>query len=96
MIYLYCSSIHKQKDSLCPECSDLQKYALKRIEHCPFGTSKPACAVCKIHCYQSIQREKIKRVMRFSGPRMLLKYPILAIMHLFDRLVYSKNIAKTK
>jgi hypothetical protein len=29
-------------------------------------------------------REQVRVVMRYAGPRMLTRYPILAIMHLFD------------
>jgi hypothetical protein len=29
-------------------------------------------------------RDRVKEVMRFSGPRMLLRHPILAIRHLLD------------
>jgi hypothetical protein len=31
-------------------------------------------------------RELIRRVMRYAGPRMLLKHPILAVFHLIHRL----------
>ena len=30
------------------------------------------------------RRERAKEVMRFSGPRMLLRHPILAILHVLD------------
>ena len=30
-------------------------------------------------------RDKIREVMRFSGPRMILYHPIEAIIHMFDR-----------
>lgn len=29
-------------------------------------------------------REKIRAVMRFSGPRMLLVHPVLAVRHLLE------------
>jgi hypothetical protein len=29
-------------------------------------------------------RERIREVMRYAGPRMILRHPILAIWHLLD------------
>ena len=29
-------------------------------------------------------REKIRQVMRFSGPRMILKHPIMAMRHVIS------------
>jgi hypothetical protein len=34
-------------------------------------------------------RDKIKTVMRFSGPRMIYRHPILGIWHLFDKRLYN-------
>ncbi|MEC5321418.1 nitrous oxide-stimulated promoter family protein [Brenneria populi subsp. brevivirga] len=59
-------------------------YATKRLERCYFGEAKPACKHCPIHCYQPVKRREIKAIMRWSGPRMLLHHPILAIRHLID------------
>ena len=83
MIALYCCrQHHSPKGSLCPECQELRDYALARIDHCPFMETKTFCSACKVHCYKPEMREKIRAVMRFSGPRMLLYHPILAIWHL--------------
>lgn len=62
----------------------LMAYATNRLERCHFGEEKPACKHCPIHCYQPARREEIKAIMRWSGPRMLLRHPILAIRHLID------------
>ena len=59
-------------------------YALCRVDRCPFGAEKPTCANCPIHCYRPERREKIQQIMRYAGPRMLLRHPILAIRHLLD------------
>ena len=83
MIALYCRRQHKTpKGSLCPECRQLHDYALTRIDKCPFMETRTFCSACKVHCYKPEMREKIREVMRFSGPRMLLYHPILAIWHL--------------
>jgi hypothetical protein len=81
MIRIYCNKKHKQK-TLCTECQGLQQYAVKRLGLCRFSESKPACAKCPIHCYKPDFRIKIKEVMRFSGPRMLLYHPIESLRHI--------------
>ena len=83
MITMYHRGMHTG-DSLCPDCADLLAYALQRIEKCPFGADKPACANCTIHCYAGPKRERVRAVMRYAGPRMLLRHPILALLHLWD------------
>ena len=59
-------------------------YAMKRLDRCPFGDEKPACKQCPIHCYQAKQREEMKQIMRWAGPRMLWRHPVLTYFHLRD------------
>ena len=69
MIGLYCQKKHgTKKGELCPECRQLLEYVKFRRMKCPWGDKKPFCANCSIHCYKPDMREKIARVMRFSGP----------------------------
>lgn len=82
MIELYCRKKEKH-DQLCEECRMLLDYAWKRLDHCKFGEQKSSCKRCPIHCYKPDMREKMRQVMRFSGPRMLWYHPIAAIKHLF-------------
>ena len=81
MINIYCESVHGGK-ILCEECSKLRDYAIRRIDHCVFSSSKPACKKCPVHCYSPKKREEIKKVMQISGLAMLYKHPVLAILHL--------------
>lgn len=81
MIRLYCRKNHKTKE-LCNECAELDRYARERSDRCPFMENKTFCSNCKVHCYKPEMREKIRKVMRFSGPRMMLYHPVMAIMHL--------------
>ncbi len=62
----------------------LYEYAAKRLDRCAFGEEKPACKQCPIHCYQPARREEMKRIMRWSGPRMLWRHPILTLRHMID------------
>lgn len=77
MIDLYCRGHHGSKDNPCDECRALLDYVQKRLEKCPFKKDKPKCSKCNVHCYKPVMREKIKAVMRYSGPRMLYRHPIL-------------------
>ena len=46
--------------------------------------TKTFCSNCRVHCYKLEMRERIRKVMRFSGPRMLLYHPIMAIRHVIE------------
>ena len=59
-------------------------YAQKRLDKCVFGEEKPACKQCPVHCYQPAKREEMKQIMRWAGPRMLWRHPILTVRHLVD------------
>lgn len=85
MISLYCRKKHgSKKGTLCPDCQALLDYAAFRRSVCPHGDKKPFCSNCPIHCYKPDMKEKIRAVMRFSGPRMLLHHPIIACSHLIE------------
>ncbi|RPI54772.1 MAG: nitrous oxide-stimulated promoter family protein, partial [Chloroflexi bacterium] len=83
MIELYCRQVHGSAD-LCPRCAALRTYARQRLQKCPFQEGKTTCARCPVHCYKPQMREEIRAVMRYAGPRMLLRHPILAMLHLLD------------
>lgn len=87
IILWYCGKTHAPETAaLCQDCLELEAYAHQRIQRCPFGASKPACVRCTVHCYQPQKREAIRQVMRYAGPRMLLRHPILTLQHLIDTL----------
>jgi hypothetical protein len=81
MIRMYCAH-HHEGSTPCEECKDLFDYAHRRLERCVFGDAKPACANCVVHCYKADMREKIRQVMRWAGPRMMWRHPVLAVSHL--------------
>ena len=82
MVAIYCREHHDSEDELCPDCRALLDYAELRLDRCPYGQDKPTCNKCPIHCYKRAEKEQMRQVMRYSGPRMLLPHPILAIRHL--------------
>ena len=71
---------------LCPECSALLDYALRRLDSCRFGNGKPSCRKCPVHCYRADMRERIRTVMRWAGPRMIFHHPLAATRHLLREL----------
>lgn len=85
MIELYCRK-KEGEASLCPACSELLNYAMARLEHCRFGDKKPTCRKCPVHCYRPDMRMRIKEIMKWSGPRMILYHPVSAIRHLLREL----------
>lgn len=83
MVRMYCRGHGHERDGpLCGECGALFEYASRRLERCVFGDAKPACANCVVHCYKADMRERIRVVMRWAGPRMMLRHPVMAIRHL--------------
>ncbi len=85
MIRRYCRDHHGSPPrAFCPECRALRDYAFCRLDRCPFGSEKPTCAKCPIHCYKPAMRERIRAVMRYAGPRMAVRHPLLALLHLLD------------
>ena len=90
MISMYCRETHGSK-ALCGDCANLQEYALQRLEKCPYQEGKTTCVKCPVHCYQPEMREKVRQVMRYAGPRMLFKHPILAVLHLLDGVQEKPN-----
>jgi hypothetical protein len=85
MIGYYCSGRHGTlAGSLCESCSELLDYSHRRLSHCMYGEEKPTCRKCETHCYQPTMREEIRRVMRYSGPRLALRAPADWTRHWVD------------
>ena len=90
MIALYCKAHHAPtQGSLCEACTELQAYALRRTLACKFGDQKPACSQCPVHCYRAAQRQQIRQVMRYAGPRMIIHHPLYALLHVYDKLNWN-------
>ena len=76
MVEMHCRDHHGSADPLCPRCAELMDYAARRLERCVFGDAKPTCTNCTVHCYTADKREEVRVVMRYAGPRMLLRHPM--------------------
>ena len=84
MIELYCR--HRLKEEAMPEeYILLAEYACRRLDHCRYGEKKTVCKDCPTHCYSPKDREAIREVMRWAGPRMIWYAPKDAILHILKK-----------
>ena len=79
MIRLYCRK-KEGNGTLCPQCRELLEYAQTRLSR----------RICTVHCYKPEMRERMRVVMRWAGPRMLLYHPVAAIRHLWQEYIRKK------
>ena len=96
MISLYCRKRHKTKNGLCPDCAALEAYARQRSEKCPFMETKTFCSNCRVHCYKPEMRQKIREVMRFSGPLMIFYHPVMAVQHVIESKKEKRRLEREK
>ncbi len=74
----------------CPYCRQKVKRGAENLpsgegnDHPGDYQDKPPCNLCPIHCYRPEMRERIRQVMRWAGPRMIWRHPLLAWFHLRD------------
>ncbi len=83
MVGIYCTGNHMTR-TICGECRELLDYSMKRLDKCVFSEAKPACSRCRVHCYGNEMRDRMRAVMRYSGPRMAFRHPVLTILHSID------------
>ena len=76
--------LYEKKHKVCLD--ELRDYALLRLEKCPFKENKHFCSNCSIHCYNKQMQQQIKKVMKYSGPRIVFSHPIISFKHLFETL----------
>lgn len=86
MILIYCGDMHGgDKKHLCPQCQELFQYACERMDRCIYGDNKPVCSQCPVHCYKPAMREAVRKVMRYSGPRMMWNSPLLTLRYMYRK-----------
>jgi hypothetical protein len=97
MLEMYCRAHHGSAGvALCADCAQLRDYAHRRLERCLFGESKPTCAKCAVHCYKAVMRERVMTMMRWAGPRMLWRHPVLAIRHMIDERRFIPTLQRSR
>lgn len=96
MTLIYCRAVHGAKKGLCADCSATVEYAGQKIVKCTWGKKKPVCAQCPIHCFEPDMRQRIREIMRFTGPRMLLRHPIMTLFHIGRKIFVRKSLSRLK
>ena len=84
MVRLYCKEHHKTGGIICNECSEVVEYSRDRLLCCPFQDKKSTCGKCVVHCYKKDMQKKVIDIMRYAGPKMALKHPLMAMQHFID------------
>lgn len=83
MILIYCHDHHSTRGrDLCSQCKELNDYCQLRLEKCRYQEKKTTCLNCPTHCYKKDRKEQVRRVMRYSGPKMTARHPYQALMHI--------------
>lgn len=94
MVALYCAGHHACSaqtetafcgEALCPDCAELDRFAVARTAACRKMATKTSCKNCEHHCYPPTMEERIRAVMRYAGPRMLLHHPVAAVRHMLGK-----------
>ncbi len=87
MIDIFCQDHHRSHaEGHCDHCTELLRYANRRLDVCAFGELKPPCSECAVLCYGKSQSPRIVEVMRYAGPRMPWRHPWLGLLHFVDKL----------
>lgn len=98
MVSLYCAGNHDPHlrteraecgEAVCEACRELDEYACLRTRRCRRMAEKVSCNLCQNHCYAPAMQERIRQVMRYAGPRMLLKHPVTALRYLAKKVTHA-------
>ncbi len=65
---------------LCPDCRKLLYHGITKLVLCSYDP-KPICRKCPTHCYAPEYRERIRQVMRFTGPYLIRRGRLDLIFH---------------
>lgn len=85
MVALRCRALHGGA-APCPACRLLLAAAEARLARCP-RDPKPACRDCPASCWPPELRARLREVMRYAGPRLPLRRPLLALKHYLKKLL---------
>ncbi len=70
----------KKKLLLCDDCGKLLNHGIAKLILCPYDP-KPTCRKCPTHCYAPGYREKVRKVMRFSGAYLVKRGRLDLLLH---------------
>jgi hypothetical protein len=75
-------NLHLKRVALCSDCREFLEYAIERRIRCPLEP-KPTCKHCQIHCYRKGHRERVREIMKFSGPYLIKRGRLDLLWHYF-------------
>lgn len=87
MIMTYCHGQNHERnhEDLCDDCRELRDYSLARTERCPHVSKTLFCVNCPTPCYKPDMKERMRLMMKYSGPRFFFRHPIIVLDHvLYD------------
>ena len=67
-------------NELCIDCERLLEHGMAKLSLCPYEP-KPSCRKCPTHCYAPGYRDKVKKVMRFSGTYLIKRGRLDLLLH---------------
>jgi hypothetical protein len=67
---------------LCQDCCKLLNHGIAKLIMCPYNP-KPMCKKCPAYCYAPGYRERIRKVMRFSGQYLIKHGRLDLIFHYY-------------
>ncbi len=65
---------------VCGECHAFLLYAFQRRINCPLA-ERPSCKHCHVHCYRPGHRDKVRKIMRFSGQYLIRRGRLDLLWH---------------
>lgn len=65
---------------LCESCSELLTYGIRKRFRCSHNP-KPMCKKCETQCFNQNYKEKVREVMRFSGPYLIKRGRLDLLYH---------------
>jgi hypothetical protein len=77
MVQMYCRDHHGSPDPQCRALRRADGVRGARLERCVFGDAKPTLHQLHRPLLHPERREEVRVVMRYAGPRMLLRHPWL-------------------
>ena len=86
---MYCKAHHassvKGPHGLCEECTATVAFTHERTKNCPYGHAHN-CQDCTTKCNRGQQQQRVKAMMRYAAPRMLLRHPLMTMDYLSKKL----------
>lgn len=82
---IYCRAHHadrpKNSAGMCAECSATISFTHDRAANCP-NNHQGNCQDCAIKCNRGNQQQRIRAIMAYAAPRMMVRHPLMTLEYL--------------